>query len=1114
MTGVRTIYSGILICFGIILWVLFPENSLAQEEYKPELISPFTEEWRWKHFKELDGKDFRDFTEATDGTMWFGIANGLMSYNGYNWNTYLKTEGAPISGIYDIHWHDSTVYVASSNGLFSLKNERWNTHFSTTPSLPYSVSNVNVIENKYVLAGTDFGLLVITDNSKLIYTTTALTKTLKSAFPEFNVLTIDYEFAKPEVLIRSTVVYNSKLLIMGHPKGGGDSFCIETKIDNSKLDALNLQNANNFKIHSGIALRGFTKVKIMNDGMVWGVSQSVKRGYFTFNGTNWTESLLSKLFKTRNHQSGIEEMDDNSVVIAGQGMLYHKIGNNWKMYTKPVIPCPNTVYLKLHKSKNGKLWVGGIGSDVFLFDYTNDQWKSYKNLAYQFQDKEQREWYLSLDNKVVVKTKNQWTYYDQQDNIIDHPVALTLNKDGDVWCAGSEDGASAFSVFHQGKWEKYRNDTFSWGIEKRSIYVDDDSTIWYGSPSGTTLLFGKKVTNGILKAKRNKHGLIDWSVYGRDFIVIDGINKSKNGKIYFSNFYNTLDNAVDSIPEISLNFPGKRSRAAATNTGDIWFGTEDKGIFVFNGDSLYNVLFNNGLLSNTIIDICPVNSNVWIATEKDITLFDGITWITNSLPQSFLIEKRGGSLVKGTNNSLWINVHSKRWTLRSFNREYDYQPNNDFFTVNIKPDTIPPVARFETYSTNINAGEITTIGWSGKDFCNATPQNELFFSYKHNDKDWSIFRNAQSHTFTNLAIGEHSFQLMAKDKFGNTSNATAPIFIKVYAPVWQRVWFIALISFFVIVITYLISRIIVRNQKLEILNSHLNKSNHLLNQKSEELIKTNNSLIESEHETNQLNEELKTINQQLYEKNDLLQKAYDKLKEAQIQLVQSEKMASIGILTAGIAHEINNPLNFIFASKQAIDSYLEDVLPEHKEQLLPLLQTIEDGIKRCTDIVRSLNRFNRTTDSMTEKCKVDEIVNNCIVMLRQHLKDNVKLSVNLKLEPEHIVLGNDGQLHQVFLNIINNAIQAIGTNGEINISNKIVKNTLKILIKDNGTGIAEEYMAKLTDPFFTTKAPGKGTGIGLSISYNIIKSHKGSITFESEVNKGTAVTVSLPLIKK
>ena len=229
----------------------------------------------------------------------------------------------------------------------------------------------------------------------------------------------------------------------------------------------------------------------------------------------------------------------------------------------------------------------------------------------------------------------------------------------------------------------------------------------------------------------------------------------------------------------------------------------------------------------------------------------------------------------------------------------------------------------------------------------------------------------------------------------------------------------------------------------------------------------------------------------LIRRNEKMGDAMKKLQETTRKLIQSEKLASLGMLSAGVAHEINNPLNFIQGGLQLLEQGLEDE-KELKFEATPCLNVMKEGLRRASIIVKSLNHFSRDTETMNESCDLHQILNNSLVMLQPKLKykgEVKKLFTSEKL----VISGNEGKLHQAFLNIISNAEQAIQKDGLITISTIKKKKRIYVEIADNGIGITKENLKKISDPFFTTKPVGKGTGLGLSITYKIIEEHKGII---------------------
>lgn len=267
-------------------------------------------------------------------------------------------------------------------------------------------------------------------------------------------------------------------------------------------------------------------------------------------------------------------------------------------------------------------------------------------------------------------------------------------------------------------------------------------------------------------------------------------------------------------------------------------------------------------------------------------------------------------------------------------------------------------------------------------------------------------------------------------------------------------------------------------------------------------------------QANVIIKEKKKVAQELREhkkklEDEVIEKTKD-LKNTQSQLYQAEKMASLGTLTAGVAHEINNPLNYMMGSYEGLVSYFKENGSEDDKTTQILLDSFKAGIDRTTKIIKSLDQFSQNSKK-SEVCNIHSIIDNCLSILENKISERIKISKTY-CEKAKNIQGNTGKLHQMFLNIIMNATQSIkeNTTGEITINTYCLDKKVKIEISDTGCGIEENKINHIIDPFYTTKSPGEGTGLGLSIAYSIINEHNGTIKFESKINQGTLVIIEFP----
>jgi signal transduction histidine kinase len=224
------------------------------------------------------------------------------------------------------------------------------------------------------------------------------------------------------------------------------------------------------------------------------------------------------------------------------------------------------------------------------------------------------------------------------------------------------------------------------------------------------------------------------------------------------------------------------------------------------------------------------------------------------------------------------------------------------------------------------------------------------------------------------------------------------------------------------------------------------------------------------------------------------------------QLIQAQKLASLGRLTSGVAHELNNPLNNISTSIQILIEEIEEDDLEYKKELLV---GAEKEVERGKEIVRSLLEFARERTLTLKQVNFKDLVDSAIKHVKSEIPDNIHLKIEV---PNNIQATVGLRIKSVIINLITNAVHAMKDGGEITIKakNEFDKDGFSFQVIDTGEGIPQNITTKIFDPFFTTKEVGKGSGLGLSITYGIMEQHSGNISVSSEVGKGTTFTCFLP----
>jgi signal transduction histidine kinase len=245
----------------------------------------------------------------------------------------------------------------------------------------------------------------------------------------------------------------------------------------------------------------------------------------------------------------------------------------------------------------------------------------------------------------------------------------------------------------------------------------------------------------------------------------------------------------------------------------------------------------------------------------------------------------------------------------------------------------------------------------------------------------------------------------------------------------------------------------------------------------------------------------------------------EELRRTQAQLVQNEKMVSLGQLVAGVAHELNNPIGFVHANLQLMEGYvgkLLDKVPGEDSQvarardaLTKLFRRSREGTQRVKQIVADLRAFSRLDQAEVQRVDLHEGIDRTLSLMETRLKDHMTVEKDYGDLPE--VRCYAGQLNQVFMNVLMNACDAVDGHGAIRIKTRPTEGGVCLEFSDDGPGIPPEIQNRLFEPFFTTKEVGKGTGLGLSLSHGIVQRHGGSIRVESEPGQGATFVIDLPL---
>ena len=618
----------------------------------------------------------------------------------------------------------------------------------------------------------------------------------------------------------------------------------------------------------------------------------------------------------------------------------------------------------------------------------------------------------------------------------------------------------------------------------RLAYEDNEGTIWVGTKNTGLLLF----ENGRLDSWTTFN--IDDGLSSNYILSIEQNDEQEIIVGTISGLNIIKDREVKKTVTVEDGLPSNFMFATHATSRFIWIASND-GLSGYSDERVVNFSSESGMPTNIIYDVLEdKDGNLWMPSENAI-----------------LSVKKAKLEAAADDPTVQLNVkqYDERYGMKNshcLGAVLSYKDSKGRFWIPtiggivrldpelIRPPTFRPKMLLEdVYADNILIPKNDKIVVPARtnrlsiDFTGISYAHTDLLQFRYRlvpfDDDWIMASEERNATYTNLSPRKYVFQLQSGVE-GAFFDRTLSKEIIISAAWWQTIWAKVLIVIVVVCLALLIYW--GRMRRLRLNNLRLEKT-------------------------------VKKRTQEIEEQKQELSRTIEQLKNAQEQMIQSDKMASLGILAAGVAHEVNNPLNFIQGGVDGLEQKLKKSKKIKKEDYGLLIGAIKEGISRASTIVSSLNEFSHASDKKLEPCDIYHLINNCLTMIRYRLKNGIDLIKEFSEEPA-VVMGNNGKLHQAFLNIITNSIQAIEKTGTIKIKTTLNNGKVTIDFEDSGQGIKPEHLNKITEPFFSTKAPGKGTGLGLSITYSIINEHGGTLKYASEWSKGTTATVVLPLIKK
>ncbi|WP_170110693.1 response regulator [Flavilitoribacter nigricans] len=1103
---------------------------LATTPYEPTIVDPLTQSWRWKQFPELEGKGIRGIFEGRDQTVWIPFNNGIYEYNGYEWKLHNQENGLDASPMEQVYVaKDGTVYAASATGIFQLVGRNWTKKLHIPDKIPFQFNKLTELSPGIIAAPSNRGLVLLGDYVR-IYTSETRIDEYRKRIPEVewvslpNELTPEQDFRDITDIIQDREDRVWLAVNMPNDKGRLLSFHI-SELAKDFISQYEVYTSNE-KFQLGDA----QKMMEDKDGAIWVINAVYKTGISVLRDGKWEYIKLSDQFSGDEYMTDIVQSDDGTIWIGSLGKLYAFKDQKWAMYTAPDYPIPANRVL-LQKSKGNYLWVAGYKSKVFFLDFSFDNWISYADLNFQFQEADGAEWYLEVNGKIVRQQEGVWQAYGVEDGLMDAPIRVVKTRNGQIWAAGSHKGMAATALLRDGVWERQLHARLSWGVDYRSVYEDRSGNLWFGGAVDSESDKGHQggvmqLLNPLDKDKRWVHhpggenGLSQSNVYG--------IGQSPDGRIWIggSNFYglhgDTWQRHTDSRLQQFVN-------VVSSNEELLLAGSRYYGVFMFDGKQWRNFDNSNGLSGNTVISMDIVSPDcIYVATENDICRFDGNAWVSKVFPEELNMDFEGGMLLHDREGSIWINKSSRSWKRRAFSYNKTREGEKHCFVAHkYRPDKTPPETVVTMFSKEVSPEGNTLVKWDGNDFFAQSAHKELMYSYKLGDADWSPYSTDNNFTFMSLSNGTYTLQVRARDQDLNVDPTPAVIEFTVLPPVWKQMWFILLLLAFFTVLGVFEYRIITKKRKLELLNESLHQVNGKLQDKNEKIASQNEEILTQQEQIIKQAKVLELANQNLEERNAEIKQQKDRLEEMVVQIEELSK-AKLGFFT-NISHELRTPLTLISGP---VDQLIRNghELPECTRN--GLYQIIDRNSNRLLKLINQLLEIRRIENSNLDlnflTVSLSDFIGEIVGMF-----ENLAVEKEVYLEFEHQCPQDEwtidpDKMEKIMVNLLSNAFKHTASGGSIIVKLNqlsaqeaglpaLYEDYLEIRVEDTGCGIREEDLQHIYERFFASepqKADPNSSGIGLAYIKELVNVQRGEIRVDSQVGVGTVFTVFLPCIRK
>jgi signal transduction histidine kinase/ligand-binding sensor domain-containing protein len=1126
-------------------------SSPAVQPYSPTRADPTLDLWRWQKLSELDGKFPHCMAAGTDGAMWFGVANGVMRYDGINWTNF-PPDNAPAGTINALcAGKNGDLLAATSKGISLYSNGKWTRCFPASTNYDFPVTRVSEATDGTIWAGGDGVLAHILGNHGKFYCRTNFAAGLGRHFPGETVVSLPPNRLKG--VLQAICQTRDGSLWFAFDSGEVDR--MDPRLAETSTNAWkNFSSADGF--HSGVGAQFLCQ---SSDGLLWSGNAQHNVGLNQFDSAKgtWSYFRLNDVLGSDDITLSMTQAPDGTVWVGGMSKLFRYQDGQWRMYHSPQVPVTSAEVCGLVFA-NDYLWLLGQDDGVQKIDVTDKNWVKYRQLNFECETPDARQWFLTASNDVICFDGTRWQRYGVEDGLMPWPSALLCTRPGKLWASGGDPRGAATAYFDGARWhERVHTNMLSLSFEFRAATEARDGCLWFGTYVDGSAKIGE---GGLLRynpaaGPPEADGAWTAFLHGNHSTSYGFANKN-DGTLYSGSYLGLI--RFDGKQWVHSALTGSERIDALCNSPDgrdLWIGTRAHGVYRWDGSRVSKYTRRDGLGADSIGGLfCDRDSHLWVMTSSGVSYFDGTEWVADLLPAKGL-GSDGGSVRQSRDGAFWINQCGRNWMRRILpDAKVEDRLFEDFWTLRYQRRIAAPHTQILTGADRVPQPGNLHLAWQGVDPWSKTRDADLLYSYRLNRGPWSKFLPETHHEFLELPKGNYVFEVRARDQDMNVDATPARATFVVLPPVWQQAWFLGLMALLLAAIGTQTLRVILHGARLRAANQSL-AGEVEVRKAAEVRLQAKSGLLEAEVR------QRKSIEAALEEEKRALKDEIEERRRIEAEMARTHKellaashKAGMAEVATSVLHNVGNVLNSINVSttlvhdavrKSRVNNVgrLASLLQEHRDHLpaffsgdprgrqLPEYLTklaehlaAEQGlltseveltrknVEHIKDIVAMQQSYARVS-GVAEKVLVTDLVEDALRMnsggLARHdvhmIRDYPADAVEINVERQKVL--------QILVNLIRNAKHACDESGrpdkQMTMRVRTNGDALQIVVQDNGVGIPAENLTRIFHHGFTTRKDGHG--FGLHGSALAAKELGGTLNGSSDgPGKGATFVLELP----